>query len=297
MPISYNSLLKQPNLVNADTLPGVYKGVVEDVRDPFGLGRVRVRCYALHGDYKNTPVEHLPWCEPAWGTKGAFAPPELFDRVWIMFEAGNKYNPVWIGYWYSIPAGRGKLPYSKRKGSEIPMPAWGHFNDLYPEMNIIAKTNEGSYLYSLDKIIGSTYHGEFGLRGAGSGSMFFSFYKKGQSDYAPQKELQGDLEQQRLQDQKPINELPWIQENFSGAMTYGLNRQRFIIKEAMDTNTVINKTIHHEGGHLKHLELGLNHSIKSDIVFTDNSMKVQTSVEGISYNELNVVRPKRRWND
>ena len=39
-----------------------FMGVVEDRRDPDELGRVRVRCFGIHPDDKNTlPTNDLPW--------------------------------------------------------------------------------------------------------------------------------------------------------------------------------------------------------------------------------------------
>lgn len=45
---------------------GIFRGVVEDNNDPLDAGRVRVRIFSIHNfDGKITPVEQLPWAEPA----------------------------------------------------------------------------------------------------------------------------------------------------------------------------------------------------------------------------------------
>lgn len=45
---------------------GNYRAIVEDTADPEQVGRVRVRILGLHSlDPKVTPVDHLPWAEPA----------------------------------------------------------------------------------------------------------------------------------------------------------------------------------------------------------------------------------------
>lgn len=47
---------------------GIFRGVVEDNADPLDAGRVRVRIFSIHNfDGKITPVEQLPWAEPALG--------------------------------------------------------------------------------------------------------------------------------------------------------------------------------------------------------------------------------------
>ena len=54
--------LKKPTF----NFPGNYRAIVEDTQDPEGVGRVRVRILGVHSlDPKVTPVDHLPWAEPA----------------------------------------------------------------------------------------------------------------------------------------------------------------------------------------------------------------------------------------
>lgn len=49
-----------------------FMGVVEDVDDPAQLGRVRVRCFALHSqDKSDLPTEHLPWATVVQPTNSA----------------------------------------------------------------------------------------------------------------------------------------------------------------------------------------------------------------------------------
>lgn len=59
--IDYDGL-KKPTF----NFPGNMRAIVEDTSDPDGSGRVRVRIIGLHSlDPKQTPVDHLPWAEPA----------------------------------------------------------------------------------------------------------------------------------------------------------------------------------------------------------------------------------------
>jgi hypothetical protein len=84
-----------------DTYYGIYRAVIEDTQDPERINRYRVRVMQL--DSPNYPVAHLPWAENAAGfaSKGSSDLPVFMvgDRVWVMFEAGDRYKPVIIGSW------------------------------------------------------------------------------------------------------------------------------------------------------------------------------------------------------
>jgi len=48
--------------------PGIYRGLVENNADPEDVGRLQVRIFGIHNfDGEITPVEQLPWAEPALG--------------------------------------------------------------------------------------------------------------------------------------------------------------------------------------------------------------------------------------
>jgi hypothetical protein len=84
-----------------------YRGVVEEDKDPLGMGRLKVRVIGLYDGYK---TEDLPWAYPAFPIGGSsgygfWMIPKKGDTVWVTFE-GN-YNlkpdtskPVWIGTWF-----------------------------------------------------------------------------------------------------------------------------------------------------------------------------------------------------
>ena len=100
---------------------GIWRGVVTNVNDPLGLGRVKAKVHELLGDKDET--DWASYCSP-FGGSGAgwfFLPSPVTpgadeaqagDGVWIMFEAGDLGRPVWCGFWYSAvdtpPAGAGK---------------------------------------------------------------------------------------------------------------------------------------------------------------------------------------------
>jgi hypothetical protein len=161
-----------------DRAEGLYKGVVEDVQDPFHLGRVRVRVYSIHGDRKERKTGQLPWCEPVFPIKGSFCPPELFDRVWIAFENGDTDNPVYIGYWYSVPAGRGSLPTSQKKGIETPKDSWRWSPDDYPQAGTIFETGEGSILYTQDEVFKGNYKCRVELAESGNAKLSLTSFRQ-----------------------------------------------------------------------------------------------------------------------
>lgn len=86
-------------------MPGLYRGRVEYNKDPYKIGRVRVRIPTLHGvpgTANALEFNELPWASPctpfACGVDyGTFVVPEVGSYVWIMFEAGDTSRPVYIG--------------------------------------------------------------------------------------------------------------------------------------------------------------------------------------------------------
>jgi uncharacterized protein involved in type VI secretion and phage assembly len=89
---------------------GIYRGVVTNVNDPDGLGRIKAKVHELLGGSDET--NWASYCAPFGGgghgwffmptpvTEGA-KEPQAGDGVWLMFEAGDINRPVWLGFWYS----------------------------------------------------------------------------------------------------------------------------------------------------------------------------------------------------
>lgn len=69
---------------------GVYRAIVRDVRDPASEGRIKVAIPAISGD---SPSD---WIYPVVNC-GYFVTPKAGDQVWVLFEAGDEDNPVWLG--------------------------------------------------------------------------------------------------------------------------------------------------------------------------------------------------------
>ena len=65
-----------------------YRGIVRDVNDPVGLGRVKIEVMPM---FKDIEFQKLPWAEKAM----IFIPP-LGSWVWVFFELGDIYKPVYF---------------------------------------------------------------------------------------------------------------------------------------------------------------------------------------------------------
>jgi phage baseplate assembly protein V len=78
------------------TLAGVYEATVVDVRDPEGLGRVRVRLSAR----KVTGLERT-WARQATlmagADRGTWFVPDIGDAVLVAFEGGDPRSPFVLG--------------------------------------------------------------------------------------------------------------------------------------------------------------------------------------------------------
>lgn len=78
-------------LLTVQHLCGVYRGIVQNAKDPEQKSRVQVRVPQAN-------VSGL-WALPG---SAASAPPAAGTQVWVMFEAGSVEHPVWFG---SVPPG------------------------------------------------------------------------------------------------------------------------------------------------------------------------------------------------
>lgn len=80
--------------------PGSYRAVVVETNDPLNMNRIRFKCPELH-DWDLAP-EDCPWAVPSpdmGGKKaGSFTIPVIGDTVWINFEKGHPYGPIWTGF-------------------------------------------------------------------------------------------------------------------------------------------------------------------------------------------------------
>lgn len=148
-------LEKKPNLVQTLIKAGVYKGMAVDVRDPLGLARARVHIPELHGDYKDLNINQIYWALPHKALRGSHTPPEWGDKLLVSFNNGNIMEPQIVGYWESIPNGKGTLSFNVVQGTDTRAEGWWH-HDWYPESLVLAASGEGCAIWFENKQLGES---------------------------------------------------------------------------------------------------------------------------------------------
>lgn len=76
-------------------LYGKYHGICQDIADPEGLRRIKVKVPALFG--QEVLEEWALPCLPP----GINALPKKGDGVWVEFAGGDENAPIWSGVWIS----------------------------------------------------------------------------------------------------------------------------------------------------------------------------------------------------
>jgi hypothetical protein len=92
-----------------DNFNSIYRGVVEDNKDPLKAGRVRVRIWGVHNKKKNESskegisIDSLPWAEPAYpifegsiSGVGLWSVPVQGTHVFVFFENGDYRRPIYF---------------------------------------------------------------------------------------------------------------------------------------------------------------------------------------------------------
>lgn len=107
---------------------GLYRAVVVETNDPLRMRRVRFKIPELH-DWNLKP-EECPWAVPSFDLgmrrSGRFSYPCVGDHIWITFEKGHPYAPVYTGFstptrrkFYPLPSIHGKTQIPVNEKSEI----------------------------------------------------------------------------------------------------------------------------------------------------------------------------------
>ena len=77
---------------------GKYRAIVTKNNDPEKMGRIKVRCPKVLGEYESA------WCTPcvpsAVNDGGLFYVPNNGEVVWVEFEEGNPSKPIWVCSWW-----------------------------------------------------------------------------------------------------------------------------------------------------------------------------------------------------
>jgi hypothetical protein len=98
--IIFDKFFQQRTRPLVGRFPNFLRAVVVETNDPLSMGRVRFRCPELH-DF-DMPVEDCPWAVPSFdlgGEKAArFVAPTIGDWIFIAFEKGHPYAPIWVGF-------------------------------------------------------------------------------------------------------------------------------------------------------------------------------------------------------
>lgn len=77
--------------MSSNKLPGIYRGIVQDNRDPLNKNRLKLRIPQILG----SQVSGWAWAVNQPGTTTVL--PEVGSGVWVMFEGGDADFPVWLG--------------------------------------------------------------------------------------------------------------------------------------------------------------------------------------------------------
>jgi len=117
---------------------GKYRGIVTDISDPVGIGRITAQVPAVFGESPS------PWAMPAspfGGSKhGLFLLPEVNDGVWIEFEGGNPSLPIWSGFWWG---NSGEVPDPKTEKARALTTSAGHQLVLDDDENVVSLLHAG----------------------------------------------------------------------------------------------------------------------------------------------------------
>lgn len=76
-----------------------YRAKVVSLDDPLALNRIQIRIFGLTDDV-DFPDESQPWCEFQF-RDGVITYPNVDDIIWIFFEGGDIFRPVYLGTIYS----------------------------------------------------------------------------------------------------------------------------------------------------------------------------------------------------
>lgn len=114
---------------------GKYRGIVSNVDDPDGLGRIKAKVPEVLDDVES------PWALPsipyAGENLGFYSIPPVGAGVWIEFEAGDVSRPVWTGCWW----GKDHLPKDQKGGKTSPtLKIWRSEEGLMAALDDAGKT-------------------------------------------------------------------------------------------------------------------------------------------------------------
>ena len=150
------------NLKNSKNINGIYRARVENNIDPLGIGRIQIRVPLLHGlaGKNGLSSANLPWatmCSVSAGFNyGTYIVPEIGEYVFVLFEDGDPYKPVYIGSVFGTLSTvnkeygsieTGGIWYGRKGDNEVPKEAQ---RVSYPSVKMIYKSKNGTRIYLND---------------------------------------------------------------------------------------------------------------------------------------------------
>jgi hypothetical protein len=141
-------------VVKTEPFYGNYRGLVVDNNDPEKLGRIKVKVYPMFKGIEDP--DQIPWAVPAMGLFagagtgfGAFAVPEENSFVYVFFEAGDIYQPVYFAEAQTAQTGiplasQVDYPYSKVWETPTGIALW--INSKPGAEQIVVYHPSGSYI-------------------------------------------------------------------------------------------------------------------------------------------------------
>jgi len=90
---------------------GLYRAVVSRNDDPDGLGRIKAKVRAFGDEETAWALPALPFAGPG---VGLYLIPPPKTNVWVLYEEGLRWKPVWVGcFWMYDPVDPGRLSGAK----------------------------------------------------------------------------------------------------------------------------------------------------------------------------------------
>ena len=77
-----------------------YRAKVVSLEDPLNLNRIKIHIFGMTEDILEKSPESLPWCELQF-TAGFSTYPVVDDIIWLFFEGGDIFRPIYLGTIYA----------------------------------------------------------------------------------------------------------------------------------------------------------------------------------------------------
>ncbi len=122
-----------------------YRGIVDNVDDEEGLGRIQVKIPQIYGD---KVYKYWAWSKGQYAgkNKGQFFIPEKGDGVWISFENGDARYPIWEHGWWA----KDQVPETATPLNKVIQTESGNLIEFDDENKLIRITDAGGSVIELN---------------------------------------------------------------------------------------------------------------------------------------------------